>query len=90
MAAYTPSIQLTYSEATKLRQRVQREPLSHEDLHTNNTARAAQVHAPTMQWTATYPQNYQNQQMKSNTGFHLVTHDSLLFQQLCIHPSHQF
>ena len=49
IAAYTPCIQLTYSEATKLRQRMQREPISHEDLHATDTARAAQVHAPTAQ-----------------------------------------
>ena len=49
IVAYTPCIQLTYSEATKSQQRVQREPISHEDLHANDTTRAAQVHAPTAQ-----------------------------------------
>ena len=41
IAVYTPCIQLTYSKATRSRQRVQREPISHEDLHANDTARAA-------------------------------------------------
>ena len=47
--AHTPCIQLIYSKATESQQRVQRGPISHEDLHANYTARAAQVHAPTAQ-----------------------------------------
>ena len=49
IGAYTPCIQLTYSKAAQSRQQVQRRSISHEELHATDTARAAQVHAPTAQ-----------------------------------------
>ena len=49
IAVYTPCIQLMYSKATESQQQVQREPISQEDLHASDTARAAQVHASTAQ-----------------------------------------
>ena len=80
---------MTYSKAAQSRQQVQQRSLSHEDLYAINTARAAKVHIPTMQYTATCPSNYQNQQTQSSIAFHLVTHSGLLFLQLCIQPRHQ-
>ena len=40
---------MTYSEAARLQQREQHRPLSYEGLHAIDAAKAAKVHAPTVQ-----------------------------------------